>query len=114
MVERAAIPGDGSSGQRQASDLAGQRKERKMFPLLPSTILQIQSSREQYAADNEEAHAQKHGRVVHHSVSKEAQVQSTPASSADARPASPSPVPATPQANIKLKPSVKLAHKAHA
>lgn len=41
-----------------------------MFPILPSSILQMQASREQYAPDNEEANAQKHGRVVHSSGSK--------------------------------------------
>lgn len=88
-----------------------------MFPLLPSTILQIQSSREQYAPDNEEAHAQKHGRVVRRSGSKGSQLQSTNAiaqDSGDAPPASASLPAATPQTGTKLQPSVKLAAKATA
>lgn len=36
-----------------------------MFPILPSTILLSEASRWEPAPDNEEADAQKHGRMVH-------------------------------------------------
>jgi hypothetical protein len=35
-----------------------------MFPILPTPGLQAEAHHERYAPDNEEAYAQKHGRVV--------------------------------------------------